>query len=106
MGKKTILFIDTKDNHRILVALQINNKRCEVSRETTNWTSQLLLPLISEILQKNKISISQISEIKVETGPGSFTGLRVGITVTNTLGWLLGIPVNGRRNKLADPVYQ
>ena len=35
--------------------------------------------------------------IEVETGPGSFTGLRVGVSVANALGYSLGIPVNGKK---------
>ena len=104
--RKIILYIDTKDNRRISVVLEIDGKKDEINKTTSVWTSQLLLPAIAEILQRNKISIFQITEIKIETGPGSFTGLRVGVAVANTLGWLLGIPVNGRKDKLAEPVYQ
>jgi tRNA threonylcarbamoyladenosine biosynthesis protein TsaB len=58
--------------------------------------AQKLLPFISEILKKEGKKIKEIKEIEVNTGPGSFTGLRVGVSVANTLGWALDIPVNGK----------
>ncbi|MFH1536127.1 MAG: hypothetical protein ABIC96_03620 [Patescibacteria group bacterium] len=42
--------------------------------------------------------------IEVETGPGSFTGLRVGVSVANALGFALNIPVNGKKME-TDLVY-
>ena len=58
--------------------------------------SQKLLPEIDKLLKKKKKTVRDISEIEVNTGPGSFTGLRVGVSVANTLGWVLGITVNGK----------
>lgn len=69
-----------------------------------NKTNQSLVPLIEEAIQANDIKFSDITEIIVATGPGSFTGLRVGASVANTLGFLLGIPVNGKK-ALVMPTY-
>lgn len=66
--------------------------------------SQAVLPLIEEILSEQKLTLSDITEITVTTGPGSFTGLRVGATVANALGFLLGVPVNGKK-ELVIPTY-
>ena len=43
--------------------------------------AQNFLKQIRDLLQKNKISPSEIGEIAVATGPGSFTGIRIGISV-------------------------
>lgn len=67
-------------------------------------TSHDLLPLIEEALRENNLTLTDISEISVHTGPGSFTGLRVGIAVANTLGLLLGVAVNGKK-VIATPSY-
>lgn len=104
--KKATLYIDSKDSQKVSVALEANGKKDEISKTTTTWTSQVLLPLIDNLLKKNRITFFQLTGIKVATGPGSFTGIRVGIAIANTLGWLLGIPVNGKRNKFAEPIYQ
>ena len=69
-----------------------------------NKTSQSLVPLIEEAVQANNCTFSDITEIRVATGPGSFTGLRVGAAVANALGFLLGIPVNGKK-ALVTPLY-
>ena len=66
--------------------------------------SQAVLPLIEEMLLEQKLTLKDITEITVVTGPGSFTGLRVGATVANALGYLLGVPVNGKRD-LVIPTY-
>lgn len=68
--------------------------------------SQVLLPAILEILKKNNKSIKDITEVKVNLGPGSFTGTRVGVAVANALGFALNIPVNGKKGKIALPVYE
>jgi len=86
------LFIDTSDTEKIIVG--INGRRYRAKAK--EGASQKLLSFIDEVLKKEGISIKDIKEIEVNTGPGSFTGLRVGVTVANTIGWALGIKVNGR----------
>lgn len=51
------------------------------------------------------MKLSDITEIQVKTGPGSFTGLRVGVSVAKTLGKLLHIPVNGTLDAVIVPLY-
>ena len=85
------LYIDTSNSEKIIVGF--DNERVEtVAREDK---SQKLLPFIDELLRKQRMKIEDISEIEINTGPGSFTGLRVGVSVANTLGWVLGVLVNG-----------
>jgi len=58
--------------------------------------SQELLPNIDKLLQTNKIKPEQLKWVAVNLGPGSFTGLRVGISIANAFGYGLGIPVIGK----------
>jgi tRNA threonylcarbamoyladenosine biosynthesis protein TsaB len=106
MEKKVILHIDTKDNKKTLIMLEIDGKKSKTSKVTNSWSSQILLPMIWNILEKNKLSISDIAEIIVDKGPGSFTGLRVGIAVANVLGYLLKVPVNGKKGNIVEPIYE
>ena len=87
-----ILYIDTSDRETITVGL--GDKRFETNAK--DGASQKLLSFIEQTLKKEKVSINQITRIEVHTGPGSFTGLRVGVAVANAMGWALKIPVNGK----------
>ncbi len=45
---------------------------------------------IKQLLDKNKLTVKDISEFTPNLGPGSFTGLKIGVTVCNILNWVLG----------------
>jgi tRNA threonylcarbamoyladenosine biosynthesis protein TsaB len=68
--------------------------------------SQVLLPMIVAILKKKKLEFSNLTAIEVNVGPGSFTGTRVGVAIANALGYALDLPVNGKKGKIAEPVYE
>ncbi|MDD5492665.1 MAG: tRNA (adenosine(37)-N6)-threonylcarbamoyltransferase complex dimerization subunit type 1 TsaB [bacterium] len=51
--------------------------------------SEKLLPAIEKIIAAKKISFAAIDRIAVSSGPGSFTGLRIGITVARTIAQML-----------------
>lgn len=100
-----LLFIDTSDNKKAIVKL--DGEKLEV--KSGLGSAQNVLPAIEKILKKKKVEISDLTEIKVNTGPGSFTGLKVGVTIANTLGYLLGIPVNGKKigpKSMVEPRYK
>ncbi|MBL7159733.1 tRNA (adenosine(37)-N6)-threonylcarbamoyltransferase complex dimerization subunit type 1 TsaB [Candidatus Microgenomates bacterium] len=100
---ETILIIDTSNSEETVVGLKINGKRDFLKGKSKILKAQNALPLIEKILKKHKIKTSDLTAIKVNTGPGSFTGLRVGVAVANALAWVLKIPVNGK--KLVEPKY-
>lgn len=99
-----ILFIDTSAIDTARVRLVIDGKSFQKVRESRTLKSQTLLPLIEELLNEHHVKLSDITEIEVHIGSGSFTGVRVGCSVANALGLLLHIPVNGKRD-IATPVY-
>ena len=47
-----------------------------------------------DLMQKAKVNLADLDEVKVVTGPGSFTGIRVGVSVANAFAYSLGIMVN------------
>lgn len=101
-----ILVIDTSNNKKIKIGLTINSKENFVMSDSRNLRSQTCLLLIDKILQEKNLKPNDLSEIKINIGPGSFTGLRVGIAIANTLSYLLQIPVNGKKiGDLEEPVY-
>lgn len=94
-----ILYINTKDQKVIRVALKDKGKVIKSLSARNIYGSQVLLPLIIKLLRTYKLEA-----IEVETGPGSFTGIRVGVSVANALGYSLGIPVNEKKME-TDLVY-
>lgn len=86
------LFIDTTDSEKVVVGLDGKMFESVSKREK----AQRLLPFIDEVLKKQEKSIDDISEVEVKTGPGSFTGIRVGVSVANAIGWSQGVKVNGK----------
>ena len=99
-----ILYIDTSAINTAKIAVEIDGKRYQKTSESKVLKSQMVLPMIEEILTEHTLKITDISAITVFTGPGSFTGRRVGATVANALGYLLDVPVNGKK-ALVLPVY-
>jgi tRNA threonylcarbamoyl adenosine modification protein YeaZ len=57
--------------------------------------AEALVPLIARVLDRAKLEFSDIDRIAVTTGPGSFTGLRVGIAAARGLALAAGKPVVG-----------
>ena len=91
------LFIDTSKREEIIASLSIDGKISKKTQTATMHTSQMLLPLVDALLKENNLAITDVQSISVNPGPGSFTGLRVGIAIANTLSYMLHIPVNGKK---------
>jgi len=101
-----ILFIDTSNNKEIKVGLTIEGKEDLITQAIDYRKAQVVLPLVDQLLKKHKLTLQDITEITVNPGPGSFTGVRVGITIANTLGFLLKIPINGKPvGEMVIPIY-
>ena len=54
--------------------------------------SQTLLPMVQNLLASCQLSLSDIDLIAVAAGPGSFTGLRIGVSAAKGLAWAQDIP--------------
>jgi tRNA threonylcarbamoyladenosine biosynthesis protein TsaB len=101
-----IIKIDTSDNKKINIELNNNGDVKVLSSESVLLKSEAALPLIDKLLKENSLSLEDIDGVDVNTGPGSYTGLRVGVAIANTLGVFLNIPINGKKiGELAEPVY-
>lgn len=98
------IHIDTTDMHSAIVALDKDGKTYKKIGQSKIFKSQMVLPLLEALLKRHHLSFDSITAVSVATGPGSFTGLRVGCAVANALGVLLDVPVNGRRDLVA-PKY-
>jgi tRNA threonylcarbamoyladenosine biosynthesis protein TsaB len=54
-----------------------------------------LMPAIEQLLQQCDVKPGDLEKIVVAEGPGSYTGVRIGVTVAKTLAWSLQIPITG-----------
>lgn len=101
------LIIDTSSNKYISVGLKINDKKFSNKKKIDFQKAQAVLPMIDKILKDHDLSLDDLTSVKVNEGPGSFTGLRVGVSVANTLGHFLKIPINNKKHmKLASVTYE
>ena len=98
--KSVILLIDTTNNKEVTVSLQIDDKEFIEKRQLDTRKAQVVLPMIEALMTENRLRLQDITAIEVNPGPGSFTGIRVGLSIANTLGFLLHIPVN--RSKIGE----
>lgn len=77
------------------VALHVNGRVQEVSEIGNNVHSQVLLTMVREVLEQAHIKIADLDAIAVGQGPGSFTGLRIGVGVAQGLAYGAGCPMVG-----------
>jgi len=94
-----ILHIDTSDQKKVIVSLTKEDEVVKTSEGEHQYGSQILLPLIVKILASQGVSWEALTGVSVEEGPGSYTGLRVGAAVAQSLGYALNIPVNNQVNQ-------
>ena len=101
----TYLFLDTSSN-TLLISLnkddeQIDKIILEDSREHSIYAVEKL----DEILKNNSLTPNDIDEIFVVVGPGSFTGIRIGVTIAKTYAYCLNkliVPVSALKMKILE----
>lgn len=90
-----ILAFDTS-NKSLSVAVVDDGKAVAHIESTENKTHSItLLPDIERSLDEAHISVDDIDRIAVADGPGSYTGVRIAVTVAKTLAFTLGKPLIG-----------
>lgn len=90
--KLNILVIDTSSNLCSL-GIKYDNKRIFKTLDEGKTHSETLLPLIDSVLKENNISLDDINILGVVTGPGSFTGIRIGISTIKAIAFAKDIKV-------------
>ncbi|MBD5429738.1 tRNA (adenosine(37)-N6)-threonylcarbamoyltransferase complex dimerization subunit type 1 TsaB [Lactobacillus sp.] len=84
-----ILSITTATNHLSVALSDDKNIIAEKNEVDQRNHSEHLDPLISEILKENNVTLNDIDRFAVAQGPGSYTGLRIGITTAKMFSSIL-----------------
>lgn len=87
------LYIDTRQETYLALRTEKGGIIDDFNDATNFNQSELLLKSIDELLKKNHLELKDLSRICVQTGAGSYTGIRVGLTTANFLALSLNIPV-------------
>jgi tRNA threonylcarbamoyladenosine biosynthesis protein TsaB len=95
-----LLAIDTAAP-RLQLALLMDQRVDALVEEMPQGQAERIFPAIDELLVRNGVSYAALGRIAVTTGPGSFTGLRIGLSAARGLGLALEIPVIGVPSLLA-----
>jgi tRNA threonylcarbamoyladenosine biosynthesis protein TsaB len=72
-----------------------NSVMASESQPMSRGHAEALVPLIARVMNEAEISFAEIDRIAVTTGPGSFTGLRVGLAAARGIALAAGKPVVG-----------
>ena len=83
------LLIDTASSRIILGLFQDEKILSEINEENDNQLSVRIFPLIDKLFGLSEIKPEMVDEIIVVNGPGSFTGVRIGVTIAKTYAWAL-----------------
>lgn len=93
-----VLYIDTSSDY-LYSGIVIDDKLIsEVKRKYEKDLSKEALPKVIELFDKANITPKDLDKIIVVNGPGSFTGIRIAITIAKTIAWALNInitPISG-----------
>lgn len=87
------LYIDTSSSYLYTAIVEDDKTIAEIKTEFGQSLSEVALPEIVSMFEKNNLKASDIDKIIVVNGPGSFTGIRIGITIAKVYAWSLKIPI-------------
>lgn len=96
----SLLAIDTAAP-RLQLALLMDQRVDTLVEDMPQGQAERIFPAIEELLARNGVTYAALGRIAVTTGPGSFTGLRIGLSAARGLGLALEIPVIGVPSLLA-----
>jgi tRNA threonylcarbamoyladenosine biosynthesis protein TsaB len=88
-----VLAIDTCDSKGGVAVLRDDMTLAMASHQTEQDYSSWLLPAVSEALKKAGVRMAEVDAFGVASGPGSFTGSRIGLTTVKAWGEVYGKPI-------------
>jgi len=89
-----VLVIDTSGNEGSL-CLGRKGKVFDIKRLLPYSSSESIFPALDKLIGENNLKIRDLQGIIVNLGPGSFTGLRIGLSLAKSLSFSLNLPLAG-----------
>ena len=90
-----ILAVDTSTASGSIALLNDMQIEAEWTLRSSETHNRRLLKTVDHILHEVGWELNEIGGLAVTTGPGSFTGVRIGLTTVKTLAWSLKVPFVG-----------
>ncbi|CRK85392.1 tRNA (adenosine(37)-N6)-threonylcarbamoyltransferase complex dimerization subunit type 1 TsaB [Neobacillus massiliamazoniensis] len=91
----TILAIDTSNAALGVALLEKDQVLGEYITNLKKNHSVRIMPAIERLMKDCELLPSDLTKIVVAKGPGSYTGVRIGVTIAKTLAWTLKLPLVG-----------
>ncbi|MEK9199828.1 tRNA (adenosine(37)-N6)-threonylcarbamoyltransferase complex dimerization subunit type 1 TsaB [Ureibacillus sp. 179-F W5.1 NHS] len=89
------LGIETSNSPLSIAIVKDGQVLVEIVENVKLTHSVTAMPAIQELFSKAKLKPADIDAIAVSEGPGSYTGIRIGVTIAKTLAWTLKKPLVG-----------
>ncbi len=87
------LFIDTHDKNVVIIIYKDGKVFKMKDVESKNKHSEIAMPIIESLFNEAKLDVKDIGEVIVVNGPGSFTGVRIAVTIGKTIAYCLRVPL-------------
>ena len=88
-----ILSVSTSSNIASVAISEDDKCILELNIDNNKTHSETLMPLVSELFKKTNLNLSDINLIACDVGPGSFTGIRIGIASIKAIAESVNVPV-------------
>ena len=87
------LFLDTSTKYLCIGIAKDHKVIYKFQQEAIKKQSELTIPFLQKALAEVNISLNDIDEVNVTIGPGSFTGIRIGMCIAKVLASMKNIPL-------------
>ncbi len=85
-----VLFVDTTTSDLVVAVIEEKNVTAVINKDTQRWHSQLLCEKVNEALTKANTDFAHLDAFACAIGPGSFTGIRIGVATVK--GYATAVP--------------
>lgn len=103
-----VISIDSSHMDEVIISVDTGEQVLTEKKQARNIKgSQVILQTLDALLAKAALRAADMEEIRVHAGPGSYTGLRVGAAIGNTLAFCLEAPINQQeKGTFVYPSYE